>query len=59
MNPLPAPNLLMSGLDRLAQKIGRVPNLRVDLTNPRDSERSKEKKKNSERIVTSYDQMQN
>jgi len=56
---LPAPNLLMSGLDRLAQKLGRVPNLRVDLTNPRDSERSKRKKDKLERIITSYDQMQN
>jgi len=56
---LPAPNLLMSGLDRLAQKLGRVPNLRVDLTNPRDSERSKRKKEKLERIVTSFDQMQN
>ena len=56
---LPAPNLLMSGLDRLAQKLGRVPNLRVDLTNPRDSERSKRKKDKLERIITSFDQMQN
>ena len=56
---LPAPNLLMSGLDRLAQKLGRVPNLRVDLTNPRDSERSKRKKEKLERIITSFDQMQN
>ena len=48
----------MSGLDRLAQKLGRVPNLRVDLTNPRDSERSKKKRK-LERIITSFDQMQN
>tara|TARA_R100000231_G_scaffold41074_1_gene35843 strand:+ start:1009 stop:2760 length:1752 start_codon:yes stop_codon:yes gene_type:complete len=56
---LPAPNLLMSGLDRLAQKLGRVPNLRVDLTNPRDSERSKRKKEKLERIITSFDSMQN
>ena len=56
---LPAPNLLMSGLDRLAQKLGRVPNLRVDLTNPRDSERSKRKKDKLERIITSFDQIQN
>ena len=32
---LPAPNLLISALDRLAQKIGRVPALDVHITNPR------------------------
>ena len=41
---LPAPNLLLSALDRLAQKIGRVPALDVHITNPRDSERNKKKK---------------
>ena len=53
---LPAPNLLVSALDRLAQKIGRVPALDVHITNPRDSERNKKKKDKLERIVTSYDQ---
>mgnify|MGYP003113069622 CR=1 FL=1 len=55
---LPAPNLLVSALDRLAQKIGRVPALDVHITNPRDSERNKNKKDKLERIVTSYDQYQ-
>ena len=55
---LPAPNLLVSALDRLAQKIGRVPSLDVHITNPRDSERNKKKKDKLERIVTSYDQFQ-
>jgi len=55
---LPAPNLLVSALDRLAQKIGRVPALDVHITNPRDSERNKKKKDKLERIVTSYDQFQ-
>ena len=41
---LPAPNLLLSALDRLAQKIGRIPSLDVHITNPRDSERNKTKK---------------
>jgi len=53
---LPAPNLLVSALDRLAQKIGRLPALDVHITNPRDSERNKKKKDKLERIVTSYDQ---
>ena len=26
MHPIPSSNLLMSGLDRLVQKLGRVPN---------------------------------
>ena len=55
---LPAPNLLVSALDRLAQKIGRVPALDVHVTNPRDSVRNKNKKDKLERIVTSYDQLQ-
>ena len=55
---LPAPNLLLSALDRLAQKIGRIPSLDVHITNPRDSERNKTKKDKLERIVTSYDQFQ-
>ena len=55
---LPAPNLLVSALDRLAQKIGRVPALDVHVTNPRDSVRHKNKKDKLERIVTSYDQFQ-
>ena len=55
---LPAPNLLLSALDRLAQKIGRVPALDVHITNPRDSERNKKKKDKLERIVISYDQFQ-
>ena len=42
---LPAPNLLVSALDRLAQKIGRVPSLDVHITNPRDSERNKKEKR--------------
>ena len=28
---IPAPNLLMSALDRLAQKLGRAPDLKVDI----------------------------
>ena len=30
---LPAPNLLQSGIDRLAQKISGVPQVRVDIAN--------------------------
>ena len=41
---LPAPNLMLSALDRLAQKIGKVPTLDVHITNARDSQRNKSKK---------------
>jgi len=55
---LPAPNLLLSALDRLAQKIGKVPTLDVHITNARDSQRNKSKKDKLERIVTAFDKMQ-
>jgi len=55
---LPAPNLMLSALDRLAQKIGKVPSLDVSITNARDSQRNKIKKDKLERIITSYDKMQ-
>ena len=55
---LPAPNLMLSALDRLAQKIGKTPTLDVQITNARDSNRNKTKKEKIERIITSYDHMQ-
>lgn len=55
---LPAPNLMLSALDRLAQKIGKTPKLDVQITNARDSSRNKAKKEKIERIITSYDHMQ-
>ena len=41
---LPAPNLMLSALDRLAQKIGKTPSTEVQITNARDSGRNKVKK---------------
>tara|TARA_Y100000114_G_scaffold37998_1_gene33595 strand:- start:5328 stop:7055 length:1728 start_codon:yes stop_codon:yes gene_type:complete len=55
---LPAPNLMLSALDRLAQKIGKTPSTEVQITNARDSGRNKIKKEKLERIITSYDNMQ-
>ena len=55
---LPAPNLMLSALDRLAQKIGKTPSTEVQITNARDSGRNKVKKEKIERIVSSYDNMQ-
>ncbi len=55
---LPAPNLLQSGIDRLAQKISGVPQVRVDVANNNDSSRAKNRAEKIERIVTAYDEKQ-
>jgi len=56
---LPAPNMLQSGIDRLAQKISGLPQVRVDIPNAVDSGRAKNRAEKLERIVTSYDEKQN
>ena len=56
---LPAPNMLQSGIDRLAQKISGLPQVRVDIPNSVDSTRAKNRAEKLERIVTSYDEKQN
>jgi len=55
---LPAPNLLMSALERFAQKIGRAPDLKVDIFNDKDSERATKRAEKLERIVAAYDKIQ-
>ena len=55
---LPAPNLFLTALDRLAQKLGRSPDLKVDIVNEKDSERAKKKSEKIERIVMAYDKTQ-
>jgi hypothetical protein len=55
---LPAPNMLQSGIDRLAQKISGIPQVRVDVPNENDSTRSKLRAEKLERIVTNYDDKQ-
>ena len=55
---LPAPNLFLTALERFAQKLGRRPDLKVDIVNDKDSERAKKKSEKLERIVTSYDKFQ-
>ena len=55
---LPAPNLFLTALDRFAQKLGRSPDLKVDILNEKDSERAKKKSEKLERIVMSYDKFQ-
>jgi len=56
---LPAPNMLQSGIDRLAQKVAGIPQVRVDVPNDNDSTRSKMRAEKLERIVTNYDEKQN
>jgi hypothetical protein len=55
---LPAPNMFLSALERFAQKLGRTPDLKVDVINAKDSERAKKKSEKLERIVGAYDDMQ-
>jgi hypothetical protein len=56
---LPAPNMLQSGIDRLAQKVSGIPQVRVDVPNDNDSARSKMRAEKLERIVSNYDEKQN
>jgi|TARA_R110000824_G_scaffold52411_3_gene145418 hypothetical protein len=55
---VPVPNLMMSGLEHLSQKIGRIPNLKVDVPNGKDSDRARMKTEKIARIVNSYDESQ-
>ena len=55
---IPVPNLMMSGLEHLSQKIGRIPNLKVDVPNNKASDRARAKADKIARIVTSYDDTQ-
>ena len=55
---IPVPNLMMSGLEHLSQKIGRIPNLKVDVPNNKDSDRARAKADKIARIVTSHDDTQ-
>ena len=55
---LPAPNLFLTALERFAQKLGRSPDLKVDIINEKDSERAKKKSEKLERIVMAYDKNQ-
>jgi hypothetical protein len=49
---------MMSGLEHLAQKIGRIPNLKVDVPNGKDSDRARMKAEKIGRIVNAYDEVQ-
>jgi hypothetical protein len=55
---LPAPNLFLTALERFSQKLGRSPDLKVDIINEKDSERARKKSEKLERIVLAYDKFQ-
>ena len=55
---IPAPNLLHSAMERFAQKLGRAPDLKVDIFNDKDSERAAKRAEKLERIVHAYDELQ-
>lgn len=52
---LPVANLMLSANERLAQKLGRVPDIKVDTPSTQDSDRAREQAERRERIVASYD----
>jgi hypothetical protein len=52
---LPWPNLMLSGLTRLAQKIGDVPTVTCLPPTTTDSERARKRSEKRERIVRAYD----
>ena len=57
-NQVPAPNMLHSAMERFAQKLGRAPDLKVDIFNDKDSERAAKRAEKLERIVHAYDELQ-
>jgi len=52
---IPAAHLMFSGIERLAQKLGQIPDIRVPVPDHIDSTRSKKAKAKVARIVEGYD----
>lgn len=52
---IPAANLMLSGLTRLAQKTGIIPEVKVDAPSGNDSDRARERAERRARIVSGYD----
>ena len=53
---LPTANIMSSGLERLAQKVGREPTLKVDMIPIKDSDRARKKAEKRGRIVRGWDE---
>ena len=54
---LPTANIMHSGLERLAQKIGRPPTLKTDMIPARDTQLARKKAEKRARIVSGWDDM--
>lgn len=54
---LPTANIMWSGLERLAQKIGREPNLKTDMIPKADTATARKKAEKRARIVRGWDEM--
>ena len=54
---LPTANLMHSGLERLAQKIGRAPTIKTDMIPIADTETARKKSEKRARIVAGWDDM--
>jgi hypothetical protein len=56
MTDLPTANVMFSGLERLAQKIGRPPVLKTDMIPIKDSDKARKKAEKRARIVKGWDE---
>ena len=56
---VPAANLVLSGLTRLGQKLGRPPDLRVDPPNQDDKQSAQKKAEKRARMVSAWDEEDN
>jgi hypothetical protein len=54
---LPTANIMYSGLERMAQKIGRPPTLKTDMLPIRDTDKARRKAEKRARIVGGWDEM--
>ncbi len=54
---LPTANIMWSGLERLAQKIGREPTLKTDMVPTADTQKARKKAEKRGRIVRGWDEM--
>ena len=54
---LPTANIMWSGLERLAQRIGRMPTLKTDMIPTKDTSTARKKAEKRHRIVSGWDDM--
>jgi hypothetical protein len=56
-NDLPTANIMWSGLERLAQRIGRMPTLKTNMVPLKDSQTARKAAEKRQRIVGAWDEM--